>query len=156
MLEITHYKYLINPKNLLATSISTRGWEGHTVGLNFKNPLKIRFRKIVKLTGHTCVCNDLTNFECEAQATGNGSSEHFWETCMENLVNHLGWTKFLVGFHHLEPLWAIGYLSGPRRRGFVRPQLKWKFHGQVCFEEEQSFVLNLDVSWIFFCHGIRR
>ena len=22
---------------------------------------------------HTCACNRLTNFECEAQATGNGS-----------------------------------------------------------------------------------
>jgi hypothetical protein len=26
---------------------------------------------------HTCACNDLTNFECEAQATGNGSYVNF-------------------------------------------------------------------------------
>ena len=40
---------------------------------NSKNPPKIKFEKFVKLTDLTCACNDLTNFECEAQATGNGS-----------------------------------------------------------------------------------
>jgi hypothetical protein len=37
----------------------------------FKKPAKKRFKKIVKLSDHTCACNDLTNFECEAQATGS-------------------------------------------------------------------------------------
>ena len=37
----------------------------------------------MKLTNHTCACNGLTNFEFEAQATGNGS---YAETYMEKLV----------------------------------------------------------------------
>jgi hypothetical protein len=45
------------------------------VGPNCKSPPKMRYLKIVKLTNHACACNDLTNFECEAQATGNGSCE---------------------------------------------------------------------------------
>ena len=40
-----------------------------TVGPNFKNPPKMRFKTFVKLTDHTCACNDLTNFECEVKAT---------------------------------------------------------------------------------------
>ena len=39
-----------------------------TVGSYCKNPPKTRFN-----TDCTCACNGLTNFECEAQATGNGS-----------------------------------------------------------------------------------
>ena len=34
-----------------------------TVVPNVKNPPKIRLKKFVKLTGHTCACNDLTSFE---------------------------------------------------------------------------------------------
>ena len=30
-----------------------------------KKPPKITFKKFVKLSGHTCVCNNLTRFECE-------------------------------------------------------------------------------------------
>ena len=48
-----------------------------TVGPNCKSPPKMRFKKFVKLTDHTCACNDLTNFECEAQAIGNRSCENF-------------------------------------------------------------------------------
>ena len=45
-----------------------------TAGPNIKNPPKTWLKKFVKLTDHTCACNDLTNFECEANAiTGNGS-----------------------------------------------------------------------------------
>ena len=33
----------------------------------------MKFKKFVKLKDHTYACNDLTNFECEVQATGNGS-----------------------------------------------------------------------------------
>ena len=44
-----------------------------TVGPNVKNPPKIRLKKFVKLTDHTCACNDLTSFEYEAHImTGNG------------------------------------------------------------------------------------
>ena len=36
-----------------------------TFGTNCENPPKITFEKFVKLSGHTCVCNNLTSFECE-------------------------------------------------------------------------------------------
>ena len=36
-----------------------------TVRPKYTNLPKIRFKKFVKLTDHTCACNDLTNFECE-------------------------------------------------------------------------------------------
>ena len=35
-----------------------------TVRPKYTNLPKIRFKKFVKLTDHTCACNDLTNFEC--------------------------------------------------------------------------------------------
>ena len=35
----------------------------HTVGPNVKNPPKIRFQKIVKLTDHSYACNSLTYSE---------------------------------------------------------------------------------------------
>ena len=35
------------------------------------------FEKFVKLTDHTCACNDLTNFERDARIkTGNGSHDN--------------------------------------------------------------------------------
>ena len=44
------------------------------VGIDSKNPPKLRFKKIVKLSGHTCYCKDLTNFEYQVRAmTGNGN-----------------------------------------------------------------------------------
>jgi hypothetical protein len=64
------------------------------------------FKKVVKLTDHNCACNDLTNFECEAQATGNGSCEIFQKLEWKISWNHLGWTYFLAGFRCLEPLCA--------------------------------------------------
>ena len=33
----------------------------------------MKSKKFVKLTDHTCACNNWTNFECEVQVTGNGS-----------------------------------------------------------------------------------
>ena len=67
-----------------------------TVGPNCKNPPKIRFKKFVKLTNHTCACNDLTNFECEAEATGNGTYVNLKKLVIVNL--------FSAGFSYLEPL----------------------------------------------------
>ena len=50
-----------------------------------KNPPKTRFnKKIVKLTDHTCACKNLTNFECEAQATGNGSYVNLQKLAWKN------------------------------------------------------------------------
>ena len=42
------------------------------------------FKKIVKLTDHACVCNDLTSFESEAQAPGNGSYVNLQKPAWKN------------------------------------------------------------------------
>ena len=39
---------------------------------------------LVKLTDHTCACNDLTNFEHEVQETGNGSYVNLQKLAMGN------------------------------------------------------------------------
>ena len=39
-----------------------RRWRRRTVGPNWKNPPKMRFKKFVKLTDHTCACYDLRKF----------------------------------------------------------------------------------------------
>ena len=57
----------------------------------------MRFKKFVKLTNHTCACNDLTNFECEAQATGNGSYVKL-QKHMEKLVKSPGVNLFSADF----------------------------------------------------------
>ena len=45
-----------------------------STSLNRKKPAKMQFKKFVKLTSHTCSCNDLTNFEYQVRAmTGNGN-----------------------------------------------------------------------------------
>jgi hypothetical protein len=44
----------------------------------------VRFKKIVKLTYHTCAFNSLTFFECEAQATGNRSYVNMQNLAWEN------------------------------------------------------------------------
>ena len=45
-----------------AAAIRRRGAHSGQIA---KNPPKITFEKFVKLSGHTCVCNNLTSFECE-------------------------------------------------------------------------------------------
>ena len=51
----------------------------------------------MKLTDHTCACNDLINFKCIANTiTGNGSST--WK----NSWNHIKLTLFLADFSHLK------------------------------------------------------
>ena len=42
-----------------------QGRQCSTFGTNCKNPPKITFKYFVKLNDHTCVCNNLTSFECE-------------------------------------------------------------------------------------------
>ena len=42
--------------------------ESRPIGPKAKNPPKIRFKKLVKLTDHACAFNDLTNFEYEGHA----------------------------------------------------------------------------------------
>ena len=69
-----------------------------TVEPNVKNPPKMRFKKFVKLTGHTCAGNDLTSFEYEDHAkTGNGSYEYA-DTGTKKLVKSLWGNLFLAGF----------------------------------------------------------
>ena len=43
---------------------------------------------------HTRDCNDLTKFECEAQATGNRSYVKLQKHTWKNSWNHLGWTSY--------------------------------------------------------------
>jgi hypothetical protein len=56
-----------------------------TAGPNCKNPPKMRFEKFVKLKDPTCACNDLTNFECEAQAAINRNYVNFQKLAWKNL-----------------------------------------------------------------------
>ena len=67
----------------------------------------------MKLTDHTCACNGLTSFECEAHATRNGSYVNLQNLAWKNSWNHLVWTYFLAGFWHLEPLCAVVCSSLP-------------------------------------------
>jgi hypothetical protein len=58
-------------------------------------------KKIVKLMDHTCAYNGLTNFECEAQATGNGSCVNMqnlaWKKTREiTLVELIFWRVFYL------------------------------------------------------------
>ena len=69
-------------------------WDWCTVGPNSKNPPKNKIKKYVKLTDHTCACSDLTNFECEVEATGNGIYVNFQKLAWKNSWNHFGWTYF--------------------------------------------------------------
>ena len=66
-----------------------------TFGTNCKNPPKITFEKFVKLSGHTCVCNNLTSFECEVYK--NRKRKLLWK----NWWNHIKWTYFW----RILPLW---------------------------------------------------
>jgi hypothetical protein len=75
------------------TAVSVADWA------KLKKPAKKRYKKFVKLSDHTCACNDLTNFECEAQAIA--------ETCMEKLVKSLWMNFFSAVFRHSEPLCAL-------------------------------------------------
>ena len=71
----------------------------------FKKPAKKRFKKIVKLSDHTCACNDLTNFECEATGYGIYVTA---ENCMKKLVKQLWASLFSVGSSFLETLCGGG------------------------------------------------
>ena len=70
------------------------------------------FKKIVKLTDHTCAYNDLTNFEYEA---GNRKRK-FWKLAWKISWIHLGWSYFLAGFQHMEPLCDSTCVLQVRRR----------------------------------------
>ena len=60
---------------------SSRASPMRTVGPNGKNPPKIKFKKIVKLSVHSYACNDLTNFESKVHAkTGNGNAVNLSES----------------------------------------------------------------------------
>ena len=60
--------------------------------------------KLVKLTDHTCACNNLTNFQCEAKAiNGNGSNMNMLKLAYKNSWNHFMWTYFrrvLASWNH--------------------------------------------------------
>ena len=80
-----------------------------TIWPNSKKTAKKGFKKFVKLLDHTFVCNDFTNFECEGQATGNGSCVNLQKLAIKNSLKSL-WSNlfFSAVFCHLEPLCAPG------------------------------------------------
>ena len=47
------------------------------------------FEKFVKLTDHTCACNDLTNLKCETEATGNGTYVNNWSKLQKPTKNKI-------------------------------------------------------------------
>ena len=71
------------------------GWDGprmdgRTVGSYYKKPAKNEIQKFVKLNDRVYACNDLTNFEGEAQAmTGNGSYVDTLKLACKNLLNKI-------------------------------------------------------------------
>ena len=65
---------------------------------NCQKPAKNEIQKFVKLTDRTCACNVLTNFECEVQATGNGSYVNLQKLLMENLVKSPWANLYLADF----------------------------------------------------------
>ena len=75
-----------------------------TVGSNSKFPTKMRFKKFVKMTDHTCSCNDLTNFWYETRNDRKRKLFEYAGIWMEKLVKSLWVNLFLAGFSHLEPL----------------------------------------------------
>ena len=62
---------------------------------------------LVKMTNYTCACNGLTDFECEAQATGNGSYEKFQNLHGKSREITLGevmfWRVFDIRNHSAAP-----------------------------------------------------
>ena len=80
-------------------SFMTQSWA------KLKKNAKKGFKKFVKLLDHTCVCNDFTNFECEGQATGNGSYVNLQKLAWKNSWKSLWLNFFQRVFCHLEPLY---------------------------------------------------
>ena len=67
-----------------------------TFGTNCKNPPKITLEKFVKLSGHTCVCNNLTSFECEVHKNRKQKWCKSAENCFGKLVkSHKGGFQLL-------------------------------------------------------------
>ena len=72
-------------KEILRGLSRPRGPGRHTVGPNSKNLAKMRFKKLVKLTGYTYGCNILTHFEYKALAmTGNGNQVNLLKLDLKN------------------------------------------------------------------------
>ena len=78
-----------------------------TVGSNSKFPPKMRFKKFVKMTDHTCSCNDLTNFWYETRNERKWKLFEYAGLWFEKLMKSLWVNLFLAGFSHLEPLCAL-------------------------------------------------
>ena len=76
-----------------------------TVKPNVKNPPKIRLKKFVKLTIHTCACNSLTNFELKTYPLDTEKYVNLLKFDWKNSWNQIKWTYFVVGFSYLELLW---------------------------------------------------
>ena len=90
-----------------------------------KNPPKITFEKFVKLTDHTCACNNLTSSEYDVHGmTGNGSYLIIQKLAWKNLWNHFKLTYFwrvLAVWNHCAPPPA------PRRHFTTRTNFSSKY-----------------------------
>ena len=64
--------------------------DGRTVGSYYKKPAKNEIQKFVKLNDRVYACNDLTNFEGEAQAmTGNGNYVNMLKLACKNWLHKM-------------------------------------------------------------------
>ena len=93
----------------------------HTVAPNCKNPPKIRFLKILKLTDHSKACNSLTYFEYKTHPPETEIYVILLKSARKNSWNYIKWAHFLAGFCHLEPLCAA-LPSFSVRRAYAVPQ----------------------------------
>ena len=79
---------------LCTVRTSARPSDVRIVGPNFKNPLKIRWKK----SWNWRTCNNLTNFEWKSKSPGNGNRCKFAEIRLEKLVKWHQWNLFCGGF----------------------------------------------------------
>ena len=91
-----------------------------------QKPAKNYIEKFVKLTDHTCACNDLTSFEYEVhQLTGSGCYLNM-QQILKKLVKSLQLNLFLAGFSPLKPLWyVVDRVDGSKFDGFLTVATSW-------------------------------
>ena len=99
-------------------------------GTSCKNQPKITLGKFVKLIGHTCVCNNLTSFECQEHKNRKRKLCNSAENCFEKLVKSHQVNLFLAYFTHLKPQ----CIAGRSLVGGFCPKHFWrKSQEMLCF-----------------------
>ena len=90
----------------------------------------------MKLTNHTCACNDSTSFECEVQVFWKRRLCKFAEICLEKHVKSHQVKLFLAGFNHLKPQWRVVSSVKKQRpqrtqaRALKKTKIETAFRGQ--------------------------